>query len=59
MYFWTHVIPHLEYNGKVFRLVADEWTPESGDLSPTLKLKRKVLMKKYKPLVEGIYEKKQ
>ncbi len=44
---------------KVFRLVADEWTPESGDLSPTLKLKRKVLMKKYKPLVEGIYEKKQ
>lgn len=44
---------------KVFRLVADEWTPESGDLSPTLKLKRKVLLKKYKPLVEGIYEKKQ
>lgn len=40
---------------KVFRLVADQWTPESGDLSPTQKLKRKVVMKKYKKLVEGIY----
>lgn len=43
---------------KVFRLVPDEWTPESGDLSPTQKLKRKVLMKKYKTLVEEIYGKK-
>jgi len=43
---------------KVFRLIPDEWTPESGDLSPTLKLKRKILMKKYKTLVENIYGKK-
>jgi len=41
---------------KVFRLVADQWTPESGDLSPTQKLKRKVVMKKYKKLVEEIYQ---
>jgi len=40
---------------KVFRLVSDQWTPESGDLSPTQKLKRKVVMKKYKKLVEEIY----
>jgi len=42
---------------KVFKLVSESWTPESGDLSPTQKLKRKVLMKKYNKLVEEIYEK--
>lgn len=36
-------------------LVADEWTPESGELSPTLKLKRSVLMEKYKPEIEKIF----
>jgi len=40
---------------KKVELVADEWTPESGLLTPTLKLKRKVLMEKYKDLVEKIY----
>ncbi|NOX86192.1 MAG: long-chain fatty acid--CoA ligase [Chlorobi bacterium] len=40
---------------KVFRLVCESWTPESGDLSPTQKLKRKVLLKKYSHLVEEIY----
>lgn len=40
---------------KSFRLVADVWTPESGELSPTLKLKRKVLKNKYQLLVEEIY----
>ncbi|BAX79271.1 AMP-dependent synthetase/ligase [Labilibaculum antarcticum] len=40
---------------KSFRLVADVWTPESGELSPTLKLKRKVLKNKYQLLVDEIY----
>lgn len=40
---------------KRYQLVADEWTPESGELSPTLKLKRRVLMEKYKPEIQGIY----
>ena len=40
---------------KSFRLVADVWTPESGELSPTLKLKRKVLKNKYQLLIEEIY----
>jgi long-chain acyl-CoA synthetase len=44
---------------KVFRLVSESWTPESGDLSPTQKLKRKVLMKKYHHLVEEIYRGKE
>ncbi len=42
---------------KKFKLVGDSWTPESGLLSPTQKLKRKVILKKYKKLVDEIYEK--
>lgn len=38
-----------------FRLVKDIWSPESGELSPTLKLKRKVLEEKYRPLLQTIY----
>lgn len=41
---------------KEFRLVCESWTPESGDLSPTLKLKRRSLMKKYKHKIEDIYQ---
>ena len=42
---------------KTSRLVADVWTPESGELSPTLKLKRKFLKEKYKHLIQDIYSK--
>lgn len=37
------------------RLVADEWSPDSGELSPTLKLKRKVILERYKELIGSIY----
>lgn len=40
---------------KRFRLIADEWTPDSGDLSPTLKLKRKIIMEKYQSIVQDIF----
>lgn len=40
---------------KRFRLISDEWTASSGELSPTLKLKRKVIMEKYKDLTDQIY----
>lgn len=40
---------------KRYRLVPDEWTPENGMLSPTLKLKRKVLAEKYKKIIEEIF----
>jgi long-chain acyl-CoA synthetase len=41
---------------KKFELVPDEWTIESGELTPTLKLKRKVIMEKYRAAVERIYQ---
>lgn len=40
---------------KRFRLVTEEWTPFSGELSPTLKLKRRVIIERYKDLVDQIY----
>lgn len=44
---------------KRFRLVTDEWTVGNGLLSPTLKIKRNLLMEKYKPLVYDIYGKEE
>ncbi len=35
-----------------FKLIADEWSPASGELSPTLKLKRKFIAEKYRDLIE-------
>jgi long-chain acyl-CoA synthetase len=40
---------------KRFRLVIDEWSPQSGELSPTLKLKRNLLAQHYKELITDIY----
>lgn len=40
---------------KRFRIVVDEWTPESGELSPTLKLKRRVIAEKYKHIIADIF----
>lgn len=40
---------------KKFRLVADEWTPQNGCLSQTLKLKRSVLRSRYRDIFLDIY----
>jgi len=40
---------------KRFRLIADEWSQYSGELSPTLKLKRKYIYEKYKEVIQQIF----
>lgn len=40
---------------KKFALVCQEWGPDTGELSPTLKLKRHFLFKKYKTKIEYLY----
>jgi len=41
---------------KKFELCPNEWTVDGGELTPTLKLKRKVIMEKYKDAIERIYD---
>lgn len=43
---------------KKFELTPDEWTIEEGLLTPTLKLKRKAVMEKYKDLYLKLYPEK-
>ena len=40
---------------KRFRLVPDSWSPQTGELSPTLKLRRRVVYEKYSEILESIY----
>jgi long-chain acyl-CoA synthetase len=40
-----------------FRIVSDDWSPASGELSASLKLKRRVVLEKYPELLESIYKK--
>ncbi|MFC2126223.1 AMP-dependent synthetase/ligase [Bacteroidota bacterium] len=40
-----------------FRLVGDVWSPATGELSPTLKMKRKIIAEKYQDLIDQIYSK--
>jgi len=40
---------------KKFSLTCQEWNPETGELSPTLKVKRKVLTEKYKEKLDFLY----
>ncbi len=37
------------------RLVCEEWSPASGELSPTLKLRRNIVASKYQDLIDDIY----
>jgi long-chain acyl-CoA synthetase len=40
---------------KRFRVVADEWSQESGELTPSMKLKRRVLTEKYAGVIAELY----
>jgi len=40
---------------KSFRLIPTQWTIEGGELTPTMKLKRKAIMSKYEKVVNEIF----
>jgi len=41
---------------KRWAVVGDEWTDRTGELTPTLKVKRKVLEERYRPILDAFYE---
>jgi long-chain acyl-CoA synthetase len=41
---------------KRFHVVADEWTQETGELTPSMKLKRRVITERYAALIAALYE---
>ena len=41
---------------KKFELLSEEWSIDSGELTPTLKPKRKVIMEKHKNYIERMYK---
>ncbi len=45
---------HIE-QVKKFELLNSEWTINGGELTPTLKLKRKIITEKYADAIERIY----
>ncbi|MEA2643143.1 MAG: long-chain acyl-CoA synthetase [Chloroflexota bacterium] len=40
---------------KRFTILPDEWSPESEELTPTMKLKRRVIHSKYKDQIDAMY----
>ncbi len=42
---------------KKFALVCEEWGPDTGELSPTLKLKRNFILEKYEERINWLYDK--
>lgn len=57
---WEDIEKYNQRFGKIeqikkFELLVDDWTVESNELTPTLKLKRKVILEKQKDLIEKIY----
>jgi long-chain acyl-CoA synthetase len=51
---YNQLFNHVE-QVKKFELLDSEWNIDGGELTPTLKLKRKVIMEKYHDAVERIY----
>jgi long-chain acyl-CoA synthetase len=41
---------------KRYKLLGNSWSIETGELTPTMKLKRKVIHQKYESEIEGIYK---
>jgi len=41
---------------KRFRVVADEWAQDTGELTPSMKLKRRVITERYAAQIDALYE---
>ena len=51
---YNPLFSHVEQIKK-FALVPNEWTIDTGELTPSIKIKRKVIETKYASYIEGLY----
>jgi long-chain acyl-CoA synthetase len=40
---------------KTFHILPNSWTPETGELTPTLKLRRRIIVDRYQPQISAMY----
>jgi len=40
---------------KAYRIMASSWTPESGELTPTLKLRRRIIIDRHTQTIDSLY----
>ena len=57
---WEDIDKYNKRFGKVqqikkFAVIKDEWSVDTGELTPTLKIKRRIIKEKYQELFEKIY----
>ncbi len=50
----NQALAHYETIKKI-TVVPDEWSVDSGELTPSMKMKRRVVEEKYKAVIEGMY----
>jgi long-chain acyl-CoA synthetase len=50
----NETVSHAE-QVKKWIIVPDEWTPESGEVTPSLKLKRHIVLDKYAEEIDAMY----
>jgi long-chain acyl-CoA synthetase len=41
---------------KRFRLLTDEWSVDSGHLTPTMKVRRRAILERYTAVVDALYD---
>ena len=55
--FLEKIDSRIEYfKDQFLELLEKEWTIEDGELTPTLKVKRKVILSRYEALVDSMYK---
>ncbi len=59
--FDREIAKHMEEYGQVEqikkkRILPDEWSPETGELTPTMKVKRRIINQRFAQVIDEMYK---